>query len=134
VVDNGFNFNTDVNHCGRCDNICHFEHGTARCDQGTCQLASCDPGWVDCEGNGTCETQLGTVNNCGFCGDVCGAPNSTASCEGGTCDYTCDVGWADCDADMRNGCETELGTAENCGFCGDTCTPGQTCASGSCGP
>lgn len=44
-----------------------------------------------------------------------------SSCSGRGCRAYCDAGFADCDADPRNGCETALGTIENCGACGDAC-------------
>ena len=135
VIDNGFDLKTDVNNCGECGHTCTVAHGTATCSDGTCGLVACDPGWVNCDGNQTCETQLGTTENCGACGDVCQAPHTTAVCdESHTCVYTCDAGWKDCNENLDDGCETHIDSdPDHCGGCNATpCAPGETCEQGVC--
>ncbi len=36
---------TSVEHCGACHVACTIENGTGTCADGTCQIASCDPGY-----------------------------------------------------------------------------------------
>ncbi len=67
-----------------------------------CQYSGCQPGWADCDTDGTdtdgCETSLATAANCGACGKACDTMHSQgASCgDGKTCQYTgCSSGWAD---------------------------------------
>lgn len=73
--------------------------------------------------------------NCGACGIGCVGPMSDAACEAGMCTLgTCELGFADCDADVANGCEHAIdcapgdACATTCGStgilgCGDPCTP-----------
>ncbi|PRW56694.1 Tryptophan synthase alpha chain [Chlorella sorokiniana] len=136
--------------CGSCTNKCSLANATPRCDRGTCSIASCAPGWGDCDLKPTngCETALNTAERCGSCTNKCSLPRATATCAGGTCKVaSCDAGWGncdgrddtgcwgDCDLDPSNGCETRLNTTTNCGSCNTTCardnaTP--TCSSGTC--
>jgi hypothetical protein len=79
---------TDVNHCGKCDNVCVAEnHMTGVCEQGSC---ACEEGWADCDAFDTdqppapdgCETELATsAYHCGKCGNAC--PSDV--CAGGVC-------------------------------------------------
>ncbi|MFH2005782.1 MAG: MopE-related protein [bacterium] len=67
-VDEGFNLQTDVLHCGSCNNACTNAHGSTSCVGGSC-TPSCASGWGNCDGdpdNG-CETDLNTVTLCGSC-------------------------------------------------------------------
>ncbi|WP_373049175.1 MXAN_6577-like cysteine-rich protein [Vulgatibacter sp.] len=77
---------TDLQHCGACDNACGLPaNGTAACTNGSCSIAQCDTGFVDCDGvldNG-CEADINNdVANCGGCGITCGP---TQYCAAGTC-------------------------------------------------
>jgi len=40
---------TDVNHCGGCS-ACAITNGSGACTNGACTVASCSPGFVDCDG------------------------------------------------------------------------------------
>ncbi len=104
------NLGSDVDNCGACGNTCADPHGTVSCDLGVCNSA-CDPGWDDCSGDYTCETEIGgaDLDNCGACGLVCNPSSATASCSAGACSITsCDYGYASCDGDDSTGCETQL--------------------------
>jgi hypothetical protein len=49
-VDEGFEFASDPDNCGRCGVVCGFPHATAACGAGTCQFnpaTDCAPGFVD---------------------------------------------------------------------------------------
>lgn len=42
---------TDVKNCGLCDKACAFPNAVSKCALGQCEVASCTPGFVDCDGN-----------------------------------------------------------------------------------
>jgi hypothetical protein len=128
---------TDVLHCGMCDNPCTAPvNGVAVCDEGSCTF-SCDPGFDDCDGNAMngCEADLTDPATCGDCTTACARPNTVASCDMGACNYVCETGFGDCDADGDNGCEDTLDSVTHCGACGVSCAPaGATgdCSTGTC--
>ncbi|MFN7132577.1 MAG: MopE-related protein, partial [Myxococcales bacterium] len=106
---------TDVNHCGGCNNRCNLANANPRCALGVCAIASCAAGWVDADRNPAngCEYQCfptnggveicdeidnncdgrvdegynlaGDPNNCGACGRVCSVANGTGACMAGNC-------------------------------------------------
>ena len=128
---------TDVNNCGTCGHGCAIAHAVSACLAGACALASCIPGWADCNGllDDGCEIRTDVdPANCGRCGLVCApAHASGAACVSGACGYSqCDTGFGDCDGNAANGCETPLDTNANCGACGNACTLGFACAAGRC--
>jgi hypothetical protein len=121
--------------CGRCDQACAPAHATGTCGAGQCQIASCDSGFGDCDGNpqNGCETTLNTTNHCGACGTVC-AVGST--CQNGACGCggasDCPSGQSCCSghcASTAGACfpfpcvpGTDLGANRlNCGACGQAC-------------
>ncbi|APR82660.1 Hypothetical protein A7982_08009 [Minicystis rosea] len=120
--------------CAFCGNACSAANGVAGCSAGKCVIASCMPGFQDCNGDAAdgCEADLGTdPHNCGTCGTNC---ISGVSCAGGFCaGNPCAAGFGDCDGDVANGCETiTLADPKNCGGCGLACAPGATCSNGFC--
>jgi hypothetical protein len=130
---------TDVRHCGACNRACPTPaNGVAGCAGGVCGLASCNPGFGDCDGNATngCETNLNTsALHCGACRDACSTANATPTCNTGNCALMCGAGFADCDRDVDNGCETSTRSVSNCGACGRACAvPNATpsCSTGAC--
>jgi hypothetical protein len=46
-VDEGFNKQTDPNHCGAGCQVCSFPNAVPKCASGVCEIASCLTGWVD---------------------------------------------------------------------------------------
>ena len=119
---------TDVNNCGACAMPCPaLPHATATCTGGGCAIASCDPGFADCDHSvySGCEIDLGSdVNNCATCGMKCPAiTNGYPACSAGACVVGgCDAGYADCDGDPTNGCEVHLANDDlNCGACKVKC-------------
>jgi alpha-tubulin suppressor-like RCC1 family protein len=129
----------DTANCGACGEVCAAPPGTnvdsMRCDGLECDIASCAPGFEDCDGNPSngCETRIANdPDNCGSCGVACGfGPGGVPiACSSGACNQPCVLGsTADCDGDPLNGCETNLGTPEHCNDCGDTCGVGGSCTS-----
>ena len=121
--------------CGRCNQACAPAHATGTCGTGQCQVAKCDDGFGDCDGNAQngCETALSSAAHCGACGNVCQAGSA---CQNGSCGC---AGAADCPTGQTccNGhCTgtagscfpwpcvpgTDLGANRlNCGACGQAC-------------
>jgi len=44
---NGFNIDSDPNHCGPTCAVCSYDHAIAECTSGTCGFTTCLPGWAD---------------------------------------------------------------------------------------
>jgi hypothetical protein len=92
-----------------------------------CAIATCNPGFTDCDGsvaNG-CETATGTdTTNCGTCGHICNVPNAVPACTGGICTVGgCNAGYTDCNNTPADGCEVHTGAdVNNCGTCGHQCS------------
>ena len=137
------NKNTSAANCGMCGNACVFANAQPTCNNGACQIGTCNPGFGNCNMNAADGCELPTsadVNNCGTCGNVCpGAPGGTAVCTNGVCAIACDAGFGDCDNNAMNGCETTLDSnVSHCGACGHACqtsngaTASLICAGGQC--
>ncbi len=69
IVDEGFDFMTDVVNCGGCNVTCSFPFATATCMSGVCKQGACLPGFYDrdplvpgCET--ACEKSNGGVEIC----------------------------------------------------------------------
>ncbi|MCC6213838.1 MAG: SUMF1/EgtB/PvdO family nonheme iron enzyme, partial [Polyangiaceae bacterium] len=45
TADNGFNKQTNPNHCGSCNNVCSFPNAIAGCSAGACTIAACEAGY-----------------------------------------------------------------------------------------
>lgn len=126
AVDEGFNTSTDPNNCGACGNVCSFPNATAYCSNSACGMASCLPGFSDCDGNPAngCETSLSNDPlNCGGCGIVC--PSGT--CSAGLCmqcggDFQCPIQDF---CDVNGICQRDLQDGGACGF-------DSHCLSGNC--
>jgi len=119
--------NTDVNNCGFCFNQCPGTVGTPICDNGSCDISSCNPGLEDCDPNDgvQCETDIWSdPNNCNGCGLVCSLDHASALCSTGSCVVDqCDSGWGDCNNQDPDGCERDVTSdPNNCGFCGNVCS------------
>jgi alpha-tubulin suppressor-like RCC1 family protein len=128
---------TSVTACGASCQVCMIPNGTPACTAGACTIASCNPGFADCNGSAAdgCETSTSTDSaNCGLCGNVCNnLPNvATGTCLASSCNVVvCDGGFADCTG--ASGCETSIvDDASNCGACGRTCGAGGQCGAGIC--
>ncbi|MGE0790524.1 MAG: MopE-related protein [Sandaracinaceae bacterium] len=129
---------TTNTHCGGCGVGCAVANGVGDCSSGTCQVASCNPGYGNCDGiaaNG-CEQPLNTGTHCGGCGVGCSLAHASESCGSGTCSVTsCDSGYGNCDGTNPNGCERQLNTLTNCAGCGVSCSRPQgtvSCSTGTC--
>jgi hypothetical protein len=134
VVDNGYDFMTDVAHCGRCGNVCSFSHSVAACVNGACAIGMCQAQHVDvdkkndngceclltnagkeiCDGadndcNGTVDDGFNfmtDIKNCGGCNNICEYSGAAALCAAGKCALgACVAGRLDLDKMPANGCE-----------------------------
>jgi len=133
ATDNGFDKQNDIRWCGSCS-PCAVSNAVPRCETGVCKVGTCNPGFVDRNGNPAdgCEyactfrgaeacngldddcngltddtINLSTdVNNCGMCGRVCRFANAAASCSGGSCMMgACDPNFYDRRNGASDGCE-----------------------------
>jgi hypothetical protein len=121
------NLTSDVKNCGACGHACSTTNANASCTSGMCAWA-CQGAHAHCgPDNSGCETATNTVSDCGGCGVSCGQKNASAAACGANgmkCSFTCNNGFADCNAANApdtDGCETSLGTTNNCGTCGRVC-------------
>jgi Cys-rich repeat protein len=117
----------DLLHCGGCALACRPANATGQCLSGVCEIAACDRGFLDCDGNPAngCETDLATSpRNCGACGRSCATGQV---CLLGAC-------VVDCGALTRCGssCTDLRADDRNCGACGRACAPDEACAAGAC--
>jgi len=144
----------DTGNCGGCGTVCDYPGASASCVSGACAMDSCDFGFDDCNADPVdgCEVEPSSdPMNCGRCGVVCdGARLHTTAiaCSFGRCAIddvapSCEIGWADCDANPFNGCETPTDRdPNNCGGCGMSCDvpgglascSGSTCVFNRCEP
>jgi hypothetical protein len=106
-VDEDFDVQTDLEHCGACGQLCAPENAAAICSEGLCSMVACNPGFGDCNPQQFgCETALVSVLNCGACGQVCSAQNGTPGCSDALCVIDrCEPGWYDINGDTADGCE-----------------------------
>ena len=139
AVDEDFDLSSDPQNCGACMMACMLPSATESCSAGACTIASCEPGFGDCNDDASdgCEVDVrSSPAHCGGCGNACALEHATASCTDGACAIeSCDAGFDDCDGDPSNGCETPLDTLTDCGACGVSCSvTGGTasCESGTC--
>ena len=148
-VDEGFDLQTDVAHCGGCGVICAPDDAVPACVAGACTIDDCAAGFVDldrtpangCEyacvaagaeacnlADDDCDGRVdegfdlqSSVEHCGGCGQGCMPPNSAGLCAGGQCRVDrCDGAWRDLDRDVANGCECRV-QFETCNAADDDC-------------
>jgi hypothetical protein len=65
---------TDPGNCGSCGNACMLANAVPGCAMGHCTVASCNPGFGDCNGDPTdgCEADFSSdMQNCGMCENPC---------------------------------------------------------------
>lgn len=128
-----------LENCGACGKECFVAHGAAACPAGTCNVASCNDGFSDCNATVTdgCEANLSSVDNCGACGHACTIDGGgDPACNDGVCGLSpCPSGFADCNGQIDDGCETAITTVDHCGACNVACAlphAAPACVSGVC--
>ncbi|MEZ4391859.1 MAG: hypothetical protein R3A48_12245 [Polyangiales bacterium] len=124
--------NADPAQCGTCGAACRVANATASCAAGVCGIASCLPGFADCDGDAAngCEQDIGADStNCGGCGRRCGVGTA---CQGGLCVSLCGAGTTFC----TDRCARLSDDPSHCGACGNACPGGSNaspnCAGGRC--
>jgi hypothetical protein len=144
----------DPKNCGGCGMACpNAANASIGCQNGSCYVTMCTPGYADCDQNlqTGCEIRIDNdVKNCGGCGKACGQgqicsggtctcppcsfPNANAGCVNFNCAIlSCIQGYDNCDGMNANGCETKIATdVLNCGACGNVCGNGLVCVNSSC--
>ncbi len=149
AVDEGFDLQTDDDHCGGCGRACAPADALGLCVAGACTVAACAPGFVDLDGlpaNGceyACEVAGDEVCNdadddcdgrtdegfdlqrdpshCGACDTPCAFDQADAACQAGRCVLTlCRGGFVNLDGDPTNGCECAV-APESCNDADDDC-------------
>ena len=153
-TDEGFNKQSDIRYCGNCQ-PCAIPNAVPRCNQGTCEIEVCSPGYTnldpnvpgceyactftgidvcnsrddDCDGmtdEGIDKTT--DTNNCGACGNVCRFPNAQPICSATGCmQGSCNNNFHDLNPNAA-GCEyfcVRTGAVEMCDNVDNDCN-GQT--------
>ncbi len=121
----------EITNCGGCGIKCTLSDATPACVEGKCAVASCAPGYGDCDKkpeNG-CEVNLATdVANCGACG---AKPAELCNGKDDDCDGVADDGFACVLGAAPSTCTTTCGTTgvQTCSSsCSHVCTPpAETC-------
>jgi hypothetical protein len=108
-IDEEFDLNTDLAHCGECGNACAaVPNGVELCDDGTCAIDACDADFLDCNRlyEDGCEAPRLSPSSCLTCGNVCAYANGVPGCgEQGCFLAGCQAGFVDVDGRSSNGCE-----------------------------
>ncbi len=114
-IDEDFNVGSSVEHCGGCGQACSLPGAQEACDNGTCVIDACEPGFADedgdpdngceavvcqpepdgeiCDGaDNDCDGQIDEdfdlqtdAEHCGQCGQACTLDNAVAACDAGQC-------------------------------------------------
>lgn len=142
------NVNSNVNHCGACNNqggqnCATLKNNAAlhiaaiQCSAKSCEITGCVGTYSDCDGNPNngCEIDTSSANTrCGGCAPADVHPAGGVDCTTqwgnafGTCQNSACVwggcsssNWGDCN-NQKDTCETSLTTTSNCRACGVTCS------------
>jgi hypothetical protein len=134
-IDEGFDLQIHVEHCGACGRVCEPPNAVPACTAGACGIGECLEGWVDrnalpldgCEfectfSNGGVEACDGLDNDCdgaidedfdffglehcGGCNQPCGFQDGIAACDAAVCEMVgCADGFFDPNGGSMDGCE-----------------------------
>ncbi len=122
AVDEDFDRQGDVAHCGQCGNACDYAHAAAACEAGRCVMGACEAGWHDADrdpGTGCeylCAPTREGVEACDTIDNDCDG----AVDEGLDAPELCNGADDDCDGAVDEGFDL-LADPENCGACGRVC-------------
>lgn len=101
---------------------CALGHASSACQGRTCVVATCDPGFADCDKNPAngCEVDLSKPASCGACNAVCPATSPICAPMGQS--FTCTTGCMP-NAPLLCGAEcVDPASSENhCGGCNNAC-------------
>jgi hypothetical protein len=121
VVDDGFDLLTSVEHCGTCNRRCEFPQAGVSCAAGMCRLASCNPGYLDLDGNprNGCEYRCSPTNDNQ---EICDGQDN--NCDGDVDEGDPRVGQR-CFPEGTPGCDVARGSCQGgCAFGVWACLPG----------
>jgi hypothetical protein len=130
------NLQTDAENCGKCGQLCGLPNAQARCVAGSCAVASCNPGFADCNSTPAdgCEASLSRPETCGSCTVSCSG--TTMLCANMSGRFQCANS---CSGTTPNNCGAQCANlqtdAQNCGTCGHVCSLPNAqarCVAGSC--
>ncbi len=102
IIDDGFDLDTDPNHCGVCNNKCGYPNAMGNCQGGVCSMAECLPGFHNIDGNDS--------TGCEY---ACNITNEGIE--------ICDGRDNDCNGITDDGFDTSTDVL-NCGNCGHACS------------
>ncbi len=120
-IDEAFDLQTSLVHCGMCGRECKFDHATPLCQSGQCRMGACDPGFVDLDGSPTsgCE-YVCTRSNGGV--EICDGKDN--DCNGQIDETDARIGMR-CFPEGMQGCDVAAGQCRGgCGFGTWSCRPG----------
>ena len=100
-VDEGFDLQVSLDHCGACDRACAFDHGSAACREGLCNFVECDNNYWD--------ANVDLADGCEY---------ECVLSHGGV--EVCDLVDNDCDAQTDEDFDVSSDPS-NCGACGRGC-------------
>ena len=130
LMDEDFDFASDVEHCGACGRVCPaLPQAAARCVEGACAVAACEVGFVDVDGR--------SENGCEY---ACTPRRGDGSGEGPG--EVCNGADDDCDGRVDEAMDL-IAPADTCGASGVCaracegeagCAGGDVCRDGICGP
>jgi Notch-like protein len=111
-VDEGFDLDTDLSHCGACGQACVPAHAFGECVDGECGVRGCDVGFLDLNEDAADGCEYGCI------------PSTDD-------DTICDFKDNDCDGTVDE--DLDLDTdVRNCGDCGSTCSFLNAAGAASC--
>ena len=133
-VDEGFDTQTDVNHCGGCGRVCAVPNAAAVCVAGQCGLSACVAGYFDVNGRpddgceyGLCAPTNGGVEACDRIDNDCDAAVDEAFVN---LQEQCNQADDDCDGRVDEAFDLQS-DVRHCGQCNAACAP--PAAVGRCG-
>jgi hypothetical protein len=120
MIDEGFDLDTSVEHCGACNARCSSANGMPTCMGGMC-FVSCSAGYADCNSTASdgCEASLSSASSCGSCMNAC-ADSEVCDLDGPTMGCAIDCGSA---TNCSGRCADLATDFANCGACDYACSP-----------
>jgi len=115
---------------------CALTHVTqATCQGGACAVGTCASGFMNCDGEPDCETDISSATHCGNCATTCSG--STPICAVAGASYACVSGCSGAQVRCGGTCTDLNSDLSNCMVCGKVCTVANgtpQCTGGICAP
>jgi len=117
-------------------NPCILSHvAQATCSNAVCGIGNCSPGFMNCDTQPDCETDITTPSHCGGCTTTCLGDSPSCVASGAT--YMCETGCTGVQVRCSGLCTDLNVDLLNCGACGKACAVANGiahCVGGSCAP